>query len=501
MTKRNKLISILLAATMAAASFAGCSSGGAAESGASGAASAGAASAAGKAQTISWYAVDSATPADVDRVNKAASAYLQSKGLNVNLDLHILTWTDYDTQISTMIAAHEKFDLLNGIVSSLNNYAQSGGFVELTGDMMSKDAPDIKSALGDDTLALTQMNGKQYVIPVNKDTADYNGYIYNKDIAKKYNLDVSGVKSMKDWTPIFQKLHAADSGVICYLPSTFDIIVNANQMYVNGSSSLCASIGLDNNSKTISNYFKLSESKAVYDQLHTWYQAGYLNKDTTADTTALKNAGKVFAYPYALKPGVAAELSTGSTQWGQIEITKAHRSIRNFPGGYATGISASSENPDLALQVLNMAYKDADFLNMLVFGEKDKDYSVSDKVVTIKPNAGYNIADYSWEWGNNFLLYTTSVEAKDKWDQMKTFNDSAETLDQTGFWFDASDYSTVTTAMSNVFKQYNTQLLSGAVDVDSTLKSMNDALTSSGMDSLLDAMNKSYAAFLAAKNK
>lgn len=497
MNKRNKIIPVFLAAAIAATSFVGCSSGNTASSKSPSSDS----SASGNPQTISWYAVDSATPADVGRINKAASAYLQSKGLNVNLDLHILTWADYNTQISTMIAAHEKFDILNGIVSSLNNYAQSGAFVEITNDMISKDAPDIKSALGNDTLSLTQMSGKQYVIPVNKDTADYNGYIYNKDIAKKYNLDVSNIKSMKDWTSVFQKLHAADPKIICYLPSTFDVIVNANQMYINGSSSLCSSIALDNGSKTITNYFKLSQTKAVYDQLHTWYQAGYLNKDTTADTTALKNAGKVFAYPYALKPGVAAELSTGNTQWGQIEITKAHRSIRNFPGGYGSGISASSQNPDLALKVLNMAYKDPDFLNLIVFGEKDKDYSLDNKVVTVKSGAGYNISDYSWEWGNNFLLYTTSVEAKDKWDQMKSFNESAETLDQTGFWFDTSDYSTATTAMSNAFKQYNTQLLSGAVDVDSTLKSLNDALTQSGMDSLLEAMNKSYTSFLDSKKK
>lgn len=449
--------------------------------------------------TITWYAVDSATPTDVDRINKAASAYLQSKGINANLDLHILTWTDYNTQISTMIASHEKFDLLNGIVSGLNSYAQSGGFTEITSDMLDKYGADIKSALGDDLLSLTQMNGKQYVIPVNKDTADYNGYIYNKDIAEKYGLDVSGVKTMSDWTAIFEKLHAADPSIICYLPSTFDPIVNANLMYVNGSSSLCCAIPLDNSVTTVSNYFTLDSTKAVYNQLHDWYNAGYLNTDTTADTTALKNAGKVFVYPYANKPGVADELSTGDTHWGQLDITTAHRSIRNFPGGWATGISATSENPEVALQVLNLMYADPDFENLIVFGEADIDYTLDGKVITKTADSGYNISDYSWEWGNNFLLYTTSVEAADKWDQMKKFNDSAETLDMTGFWFDTSEYSTITTAMSDAFKQYNSQLLSGAVDVDATLKQLNDALTAAGIDDLLKAMNESYTAFLAAK--
>ena len=503
MKKLKRTLAVVLAAAMSVACFAGCSTTTSSSSAAAGTASTAASSAAvsGTPTTISWYAVDSKTPADVDRINKAASTYLQSKGLNVNLDLHILDWTNYNTQISAMIAAHEKFDLLNGIVSSLNSYAQSGGFDEITSDMLTKDAPDIKSVLGDSILALTQMNGKQYVIPVNKDTADYNGYIYNKDLASKYGLDVSGVKSMNDWTAIFAKLHAADPSIICYLPSTFDPIVNANLMYINGSSGLCCAIGLSNDSTTVSNYFTLDATKAVYNKLHEWYNAGYLNKDTTADTTALKNAGKVFVYPYALKPGVAAELSTGSTQWGQVEITTAHRSIRNFPGGYGTAISASSDNKDLALKVLNLAYKDADFLNMIIFGQKDTDYTLSGKTVTIASNAGYNISDYSWEWGNNFLLYTTSVEASDKWDQMKKFNDSAVTLDQTGFWFDTASYSTITTAMSSAFKQYNTQLLSGAVDVDSTLKSLNDALNASGISTLLDAMNKSYKEFLAAKKK
>jgi len=496
MKKLKRTLAIILASLMTAACFAGCSQ---ASTSSNAGSTAPTSSVQGAPKTITWYAVDSKTPAEVDRVNKAASAYLQSKGINATLDLHILDWTNYNTQISTMIASREKFDLLNGIVSTLNSYSQNGGFVELTSDMMTKDAPDIKSVLGNDILSLTQMNGKQYVVAVNKDTADYNGYIYNKDLADKYKLDVSGVKSMSDWTAIFAKLHAADPSVICYLPSTFDPIVNANLMYINGSSSLCCAIGLTKDSTTVSNYFSLDSTKAIYNQLHDWYNAGYLNKDTTADTTALKNAGKVFVYPYALKPGVAAELSTGSTKWGQVEITSAHRSIRNFPGGWGTAVSATSENPDLALQVLNFTYKDADFINMVIYGQKDTDYTLNGSVVTIKENPGYNISDYAWEWGNNFLLYTTSVEATDKWTQMKTFNDSAETYPQTGFWFDTASYSTVTTAMSNAFKQYNTQLLSGAVDVDTTLKSMNDALSASGIDSLLEAMNKSYQEFLSSK--
>jgi putative aldouronate transport system substrate-binding protein len=455
----------------------------------------------GNPVTISWYMVVDSAQRGTTRIENAASKYLQSKGINVKLDLQQLTWTDYNTRVTTMISARENFDLLNATVATINSYASSGGFTKLTDSNLKKYAPDAVRTLGTSTINLAKLNGTAYCLPVNKDTADYSGYIYNKDIAKKYGIDVSKIKKMADWAPLFKKLHAKDPSIVCYLSSTFDPIINGKIMFINGSSAMCAGLQLNNTCKKAFDYWEDSNVKSTLKTLRSWYLSGYTLKDTTANVTDLKNQGKVFVYPYSLKPGVEGELSTHGTHWGAVKTTGAYRSIRNFPGGWATGLSATSQNKNIALQVLNTAYKDRYFENLLVFGQKGVDYTTDHTVITVNSKPNYNISSYAWEVGNQFLDYTTSLQPKDLWSQMKKFNSSAVTYDQTGFWFDASNYSSETTAISSVFKQYSTQLLQGTVDVDSTLPQFVSALKSCGMTRVLDGINTQYAKFLKSKKK
>lgn len=60
--------------------------------------------------TITWYGVGGASDHQA-RVNEAASKYLQSKGLNVNLEYISVGWGDYMQNYQVMLAAGEAFDL------------------------------------------------------------------------------------------------------------------------------------------------------------------------------------------------------------------------------------------------------------------------------------------------------------------------------------------------------------------------------------------------------
>lgn len=252
---------------------------------------------------------------------------------------------------------------------------------------------------------------------------------------------------------------------------------------------------------TIFNFWAEDSTKKMLQLFHEWYTAGYLNTDTTADMAELTSEGKVFCFPYALKPGCAESLSTGKVKWGQIETSSTPiRSMRQFPGGFGAAIPAASANPTLALKVLNLAYKDPVFVNMIVYGDEGIDYTKdSNNVVTVNSDTGYNISSYAWEFGNQLLNYITKDTAPDLWDQFKKFNSSAITLDQSGFWFNDSDYASEITALDNVVTGYSSLLEAGSVDVDSTLKKMNADLNNNGLQKVLDAMNAQYQSFLKSK--
>lgn len=494
-----RMLAVVMAAAMVLTAFAGCSGSKKASSSTTSTGS----TTIGNGETITWLLPVSAIPDGVDRINKAVTAYLKTKGFNVNMKLEFFTWANFGTQLSTMISSGTKFDLFCNSISTANTYAVSGGIEEVTDDMLNTYGKNIKSVLGDKIIAQAKFNGKLYMVPTYKDMAVENGFIYNKNIAEKYGIDVSKVKSINDLTAIFKELHAKDTTDICYLSNYGPDLESSNNLeFVNGSPTTCAGMFLDGTGTSIINYWNTPEVKATLNLYHSWYQAGYMNKDTTADTTALIGEGKVFCYGFNLTPGVAAEMSTDTVKWDQIVTTDPYVSSLVYPGGWGTAISATSSSPDVALAVLNQCYADKDLVNMLVYGQQGTDYTLSNNVVSTKSGSTYNLSgDVCWQFANQFLDYLKSNEDPQKWTTLKEFNDKAlnKVSGMSGFWFDSTDYSTQLTAVTSAYNEYAPLLYAGSVDVDSTLAKFQKELNDSGMPALLDAMNKQYQTYLKSK--
>ena len=63
--------------------------------------------------TVTWYGVGASSDHQA-RINEAASKYIQSRGVNANLEIIKLGWGDYLQTYQIMLAAHEEFDLFKG---------------------------------------------------------------------------------------------------------------------------------------------------------------------------------------------------------------------------------------------------------------------------------------------------------------------------------------------------------------------------------------------------
>ena len=68
-----------------------------------------------------------------------------------------------------------------------------------------------------------------------------------------------------------------------------------------------------------------------------------------------------------------------------------------------------------------------------------------------------------------------------------------------GFAFDPSDVTTEVTMVTNVINQYLNSLMSGSVEVESTLEAFNKALYDAGMQNIIDAKQAQLDAFLNAQ--
>lgn len=457
--------------------------------------------------TVTWYAFGNSTDS-LDRINEAGTKMLQEAGINAKLDLRYLTWADGDSKLSTMIASGEEFDLFNKDIATIDNYALNGGAYEISDDDLQNYLPDVVNAMGENIVDRCRFNGKLYAAPVAHEFAQWRGVYYNSNIADQYGIDMSNVDSIDDLDAVFAELKEKAPDIIPLDPINSEniLMVMADLDTVNRADSLCLGMDITDENGAVYNPYENEKVVNALKKLREWNQKGYLLTDTTADAISMfVKEGKIFCHIARMKPGTAEQYSVNGQSFKKIVFNnnEAVQTFCDFPGGWGIAISATSDNPKAAMQVLNFAFSSKDFINLLTFGEKDIDYQEDSDGVFAVNNTGYAADDYSnaaWQMGNHYLNNITNVQKEaglsDIWDQMKEFNDGARSQKHTGFYFDSSNYTSQVTAVANTYNEYSGGLIIGENDVDSTLTQFNDELKANGIDDLVDAANQQYQEFI-----
>ncbi len=140
---------------------------------------------------------------DVALVEAEANKYLKDK-LNVTLKINAVDWGQWDNKLNLMIASGEPSDIV--FTAAWQRYAinvAKGAFLDL-GPLIDKDAPELKKELDPAFFEGSKINGKNYGIPTNKELAATRGVVYRQDLAEKYQLDVSKVKTWADLEPLLK---------------------------------------------------------------------------------------------------------------------------------------------------------------------------------------------------------------------------------------------------------------------------------------------------------
>jgi putative aldouronate transport system substrate-binding protein len=452
---------------------------------------------------ISWYYVGGTVPEDQTVVNEAVTKYLKEKLLmNVDFSMELFTYANYKTQLTTMMAAREPFDLFFTSGGDYFTFSRQGVLWELNDERLNKYAPEAKKVLGDKLIKAHHVNNKLFALPANKDNASSMGLIFNDNLVKKYGFDINSVKSYEDLTPMLEIIKKNEPNITPYVANgAVDPIVYANFQATSGSIANLPGViymNSDAGNTKVFNQFESPELKNYVKLMNQWFKAGYISADNDAAATTSSD-GKVFVSSAKLKPGKDKEATNAKVTFKQKELRPADVDITDIAGSM-TAVSATSKNPELSLQVLNLAYKDANFVNMLVFGLEGKHYTkISDKVVEPLANSAYKNTGNGWRYGDQFLNFLKKNEDADKWEQFKKFNESAKVLDAAGFSFDSSEVTSQAAALANVTNQYWKVLYTGQADPDKYLLEFNTKLKANGLDAFIAAQQKQFDTFMTAK--
>ena len=418
----------------------------------------------------------------------------------------------YNDKVSTMIKSGEYFDLAFASISALDYLSNSvsGAFAPLT-DYKDTYLKDIFDQLPQEMIDAATVNGEIYAVPTYKEIVTQQGWIYRKDIAEKYNIDMSKYKTLEDFKPVAEMLKKNETSIdypidwdkSCYSisdmyndPQLVCPLENLRVLGIEGEEQ-----GGDPTKIILDKDKKNNNGKREYEATRDYYKSGLVKGDvaTASDLQARFNSGKTFAYFTGIKPGKAAELQS-KCQYpiAQAEVSDVY--MDSLPGlGSLQVISTKSKNPERTARFLNLLNTDPVVKNLVVYGIEGKHYTkVNDNTVELIANSGYSMAGNTWALGNVFIDYLKTTDDPEKLTKLKEFNEKGIVRDGTGFVFDSSSVSHLIPQITDAMKPYGNIGAYGSVDIDydAEMEKYNAALEKTPIKQIQEEMQKQYDEFL-----
>ena len=454
--------------------------------------------------------LNGSTQPDEERIEQKINEILEPE-LNANLDIVVLPWASASQQLQLMLSGDEKIDVFYTNATNAVQYMNAGQIMDMS-ELIDKYGTNIKQIYGEDIAKINQIEGFVYGVPNQIERGSIPAIFMRKDLVEKYNIDTTQIKEPKDLESVFETVKAGEPDMtMLYSSSESDAPLTRLFRGDTLSDSNYLGVLMDQtNSTKLENFFATDWFKDTTTMLHDWYQKGYISQDAGTNTENWRTvckAGNLFSLFFAYHPGTPVEFES-STGYDFEIVPFYNEPIINSSSynGVTFSIAQNSENPEKTMEVLDYIYGSSEIMNLLNWGEQDKDYVIEDADNGIinfpegitSDNAGYNL-NLGWELPNQFIAYKWTGSDPQLWEKMEEFNGSAKSSKAVGFLFDSSNCSSEIAALSNIVKQYSGALYSGSGDPDELIPELLEALDDAGINEVIQAKQEQLDAFLAAK--
>ena len=439
--------------------------------------------------TVAWPVYGDA-PQDLNMVQEKVNEITLEK-LNMKMEFKPVSVTAMANTYSLAVSSGEKLDLISMCPTvSITQYIRDKMIIPLD-DLVAQYGSDIKSGLGD-AFAGGMFSDKLYVIATKEPLVNGGGVILLDSIIKKYNIDVTKIKTLDDLDPIFEMVHAGEPDMTMFYPFG----VTAYLCNFDGQPNGLLNQGLD--STTYTNVFESDEYRAVVKKMREWYEKGYISKDfATIQSSAnqLMDANKLFC---GIGPTNDLNTSMGESV-PKYQITLVNPVQRGTGGGAFTwAIPVTAKNPEKSIQFLNLVFQDPELANLLQFGIEGVHYTKnSDGTIDSSMNTTYKVQRNIW--GNPDTYYIKQSDLVGVGGSLDEYNRVKEAWKQKvnksksfGFLFDTSPVKNEFSAVSAVYDQYEKLLEGGALDPEKYLDLMNEKAYDAGLQKIIDENQKQF---------
>jgi putative aldouronate transport system substrate-binding protein len=443
---------------------------------------------------------------DLPKVQAEINRYIRDRNLEV--EILPLAFGAMTNQLNLMITGGEKLDLYPAFSFSFSSDVVQGKLIGLN-DVLKTTGKEAAAAVGEEYLKAATVNGVIYGLPTLRDMAASYGLCMRKDLLDKYGFRAEDIKTIEDINRVYTVVSAGEPGMYMTFGQMNSLSI-INQLLVDWDGlgdnfGVLMNHGQDASLKVV-NLFATREYEAKLRLVRDWYQKGWIVPDATTNTeaaTSLVAAGQLFSFCSNLKPGFDQQstLSTGGIEMVTTDIMPAFSTTTQV-GVLSWGIPITCQNPEKAMEFLNLMYTDPVIVNLLDWGIEGTHYvKLNDQVVGYPPgvnasNTGYNL-NLSWIYGNSLIGYVWEGNPPDTNQRMRAFNQNAVVSKALGFQFDATSVRNAIAPVQNAADEYRLSLEYGMVDVDTTLPRFIRALEDAGINQIIAEKQRQLDLWLA----
>lgn len=431
---------------------------------------------------------------DLPLVEEAINA-ISLPAINCTVKLQVLAIPTFNTETSLKIADGEKIDLATvGLTTNLSSMVSAGMLLPI-GDQLAAKGQDLTAMFGD-MLKAGQIDGVQYAIPADPYPAAGFALMYNKDIAKKYNIEIPQKIGFAEMDIILAQLKAADPALFGY--TSYATLTGSGYFYNIGAYGDTANLAYgvtlnpDTNNKII-NWYASPEYRTYCLKMKEWEEKGFIPSDSLTNLMSASNllkAGTIFSCGTFFSPReLVAQAKSYSFELGMAETIPAMISNETLKE-IMWGIPVTSKNPEKTMEMLNLMYTNSDIGNLLCNGIEGRQYvAVSENVIRLPDgvkagNSGY-YKTFS-RFGDTMKIKQFVPATESFYDDLKAYNDSAKRTLNIGYSFNTESVSSEVAAVTNVIAEFRPALECGvAGDVDAALEKFTKALDDAGYGKII----------------
>lgn len=439
--------------------------------------------------TITWYLIGAAPAAEL-QVEEAMNEILVPE-TGAKIDLVFYDYGEYEDKMNMKFSANEAMDIVFASPLPFEENISSGKYLPLNDYLDSDVLGETKDIINDKFWQGVTIDDQIYAIPTNKEIATQLYYLFDSEMAEKYDFDVSSVKTMEDTEPFLQAVLDGEG----YAPTSNDLNWNGlgKDLSLDCVASLSNQVCLDpeNADAGYRWVYDIPGYQEDMEYIDYLIDNGLMMSDTldivdfaTTDHAMIKQEGfpgaevnweKTFGHNYDVQEIGTPVVTTDSVR-GSLNV-----------------ISATSENPELAAKVINEVNTNGDLRTIFAYGVEGTqwEYNADGKIEFLDGAADYSIGVY--EQGNFFNLPLAVGEPDDKWEQFEKLNTTSKESPALGFAPDLSEFSAELANTSNMLDKHKiTTMLANFDDADSDIEAARTDLESVGFFDLIDEINNQF---------